>query len=69
MRAHGILNFPDPSVKSNGSGVSSTVRMKVGTGGIDINSPQFKAAQQACLSLLPKLGKNASANSQNGSRG
>lgn len=69
MRAHGILNFPDPSVKSNGSGVQVTVRMKVGTGGVDINSPQFKAAQQACLSLLPKPGKNASANSQNGSRG
>lgn len=69
MRAHGILNFPDPSVKSNGSGVSASVRMKIGPGGIDINSPQFKAAQQACVSLLPTAGTNASANSQSGSRG
>ena len=66
MRAHGILNFPDPSVKFNGSGVSSTVRMKIGPGGIDPSSPQFSAAQQACSSILPKTGKNATSQSRSG---
>jgi hypothetical protein len=69
MRAHGMPNFPDPSVKSNGSGVAVTIRMKAGSGGIDPHSPQFQAAQQACRSILPKPGKNTSGNSQNGSGG
>ncbi len=69
IRAHGILNFPDPSVKSNGSGVQVTIRMKTGTGGIDPHSPQFQAAQHACSSILPKPGKNAGGNSQSGSGG
>jgi hypothetical protein len=40
MRSHGILNFPDPTV--NAGGVS------VNPGSLDIHSPQFHAAQQAC---------------------
>lgn len=45
MRAHGVLNFPDPS--STGMGDMS---------GVDPNSPQFTAADEACHSLMPQLG-------------
>ena len=69
MRAHGVPNFPDPSVKSHGSGVAITIRMKGGSGGIDPRSPQFQAAQNACRSILPMPGKNASGSSRNGSGG
>jgi hypothetical protein len=69
MRAHGVPNFPDPSVQSNGSGVAVTIRLHAGSGGIDPHSPQFQAAQQACRSILPKPGKNASGNSPSGSGG
>ena len=69
MRAHGILNFPDPSVKSNGSGISVTIRMKAGTGGIDPHSPQFQAAQHACASILHAPHGGSGGNSQSGSGG
>ncbi len=45
MRSHGVPGFPDP----NGQGaiaISSSM-------GIDPNSPQFQAAQQACAKELP----------------
>jgi hypothetical protein len=45
MRTHGILSFPDPTSKGIGS-----------LGGIDMNSPQFATASQACQSLLPNAG-------------
>jgi hypothetical protein len=53
MRAHGIKNFPDPTSQGLEPG-----------NGIDPNSPQFKAAQQACHSLLPNTGNGQQ--SQNG---
>ena len=43
MRSHGITNFPDP--KSDEFGFNLR--------GVDTNSPQYQAAQQACRSLLP----------------
>lgn len=43
MRAHGITNYPDPTADSTGVSIS--------TSGIDKNTPQFKAAKQACSSL------------------
>jgi hypothetical protein len=46
MRSHGVPLFPDPN--SNG-------QFSPG-GGVDPNSPQFRAAQSACRSLLPKGG-------------
>jgi hypothetical protein len=49
MRAHGVPNFPDPQFNSNG-GISLHISAN---SGIDPNSPIFKAAQQACQSLLP----------------
>lgn len=45
MRSHKILNFPDPTSKGLGS-----------LNGIDMNSPQFQSASQACQSLLPNEG-------------
>jgi hypothetical protein len=42
MRKHGVPNMPDPS--SNGS---------IPVNGINPQSPQFLAAEQACKSLLP----------------
>lgn len=42
MRTHGVLEFPDPS----STGASTP-------GNIDLSSPQFQAARQACRSLEP----------------
>jgi len=52
MRAHGIVNFPEPKIDWN------TQELGVGftpASGIDPNSPQFKSAQKACP--LPRLGQ------------
>jgi hypothetical protein len=51
MRSHGIVNYPDPV--DNGHGI------QLGPGpddGIDTNSTQFKAAQKACVYILPNGG-------------
>ena len=61
MRRHGVPDFPDPAEKNGGVGFqisSSTKRGPNGTTstGIDPNAPQFKAAQQACQSLMPRPG-------------
>jgi hypothetical protein len=44
MRAHGVPNFPDPTVSSNGNGIT------VGSGGPGMNprSPAFQQAQKIC---------------------
>jgi hypothetical protein len=47
MRSHGVPSFPDPN--SNGL---LKIEAKPGSG-LDPNSPQFQAAQQACKSLQP----------------
>ena len=47
MRAHGITKFPDPSAQGG-------ISLNAGPGtGISPNSPQFKAASNACKSLMP----------------
>lgn len=47
MRRHGITKFPDP-------GDNGELRINAGPGtGIDPQSPQFKAAEQACKALQP----------------
>jgi hypothetical protein len=52
MRSHGIPDFPDPKISSNGSGTS--VGMRVGTrGDLNPSNPTFKAASRACRSLQP----------------
>ena len=48
MRSHGITNYPDPVEHGN--------NIQLGPGpdsGIDTNSPRYKAAQKACVYLLP----------------
>jgi hypothetical protein len=49
MRENGVPDFPDPQV--NGG----AVRMRLPQG-VDENSPQFQAAQQACQDRLSGLG-------------
>jgi hypothetical protein len=61
MRSHGVPNFPDP--KASGGGVGLVIGKN---SGIDPNSPQFKAAQQACKTLLPGQGKNMQSRSAGG---
>jgi hypothetical protein len=52
MRSHGVPNFPDPTVKTSGSGGHNRVQVQIGGPGVDRNSPQFQRAQQACRSTL-----------------
>jgi hypothetical protein len=62
MRAHGVPNFPDPAERDGAVGISISNGTRRGANGsttstgIDQNSPQFKAAQQACQSLMPRPG-------------
>lgn len=49
MRSHGITNFPDPTVNANG--------VSVDPHGLDITSPVFHAAQQACRKYMTEAGK------------
>ena len=53
MRAHGLPNFPDPHYTSGGIGRPGGI---VIGGGFDRNSPQVKAATQACRHLMPTGG-------------
>jgi hypothetical protein len=46
MRAHGIVNFPDPG---RGAGFNQGQLTKLG---IDANSPRFQSARRACLKPL-----------------
>ena len=46
MRSHGVPDFPDPS--SGGAIVINPAS------GIDLNAPQFDAAQRACQKLVPR---------------
>lgn len=50
MRSHGILDFPEPVV--NAQGVSFDPPK-----GLDRNSPQMRAAQQACRQYQRAAGK------------
>lgn len=60
MRSHGVPDFPDPT------GGRLLLQFKKGSSStLDPSSPQFKAAQQACKSLLPAgLGSGQSASPQ-----
>jgi hypothetical protein len=52
MRAHGISDFPDPNAQGG-------ISLNAGPGtGIEPRSPQFKAANRACRSLLPPPAMN-----------
>jgi hypothetical protein len=57
MRTHGVPNFPDPEFSHSGGGVGVSIRIggkKGGPSAINPSSPQFQAAQKACLSDLPR---------------
>jgi len=62
MRAHGVANFPDPRITTNGSEVRVAVRV---TPGITRN-PLFESAQQACRKLLPGGGPGEGSTQQIG---
>jgi hypothetical protein len=47
MRAHGVPNYPDPQV-SGGRIVTG-----LSAAGVNVNSPQFQAAEHACKSVIP----------------
>jgi hypothetical protein len=49
IRAHGVPEFPDPQVSTNGSEVS----VKIGITPAISGNPHFKSAQQACRKLQP----------------
>jgi hypothetical protein len=49
MRAHGVPNFPDPKISTNGNEVKVAVRVTPGITG----NPRFNSAQKACSKLLP----------------
>lgn len=52
MRNHGITNYPDPG-PHNGPGGGWGINLS----GVDLNSPQFQAAQQACRRYQVPNGK------------
>jgi hypothetical protein len=60
MRAHGVPNFPDPKVSTNGNEVKVAIGVTPGITG----NPQFKSAQQACGKLLPGGGPGSGPNHQ-----
>jgi hypothetical protein len=49
MRAHGVTNFPDPTVGAGGIGIKIQAGSK---SGLNPNNPTFRAAQQACQGHL-----------------
>jgi hypothetical protein len=53
MRAHGVTNFPDP-----GGGGGGRIELNLAGTGINVASPAFRAAQLACVHLLPGGGPN-----------
>jgi hypothetical protein len=56
MRAHGVTNFPDPSGGGGGLNIAGT--------GINPQSPSFRTAQAACLTLMPGGGPKTHASEQ-----
>lgn len=55
MRSHGIASFPDPN-SSGGFTLGGGAVGDSGGSGIDLNSPQFHSASQACQSFQPSGG-------------
>jgi hypothetical protein len=53
MRSHGVSKFPDPNAQGG----------FLIQGGVDNNSPTFKAAMQACQSILPGAAQGGSGGS------
>jgi hypothetical protein len=51
MRAHGIEKFPDPQFNADGG---ASIQFGPGAG-IDLEDPDFKAAQEECQGELPQM--------------
>jgi hypothetical protein len=62
MRAHGLPNYPDPTVSNGSNGSSISSHISSGSG-VDRNSPVFQAAARACRSLLLGGGQHGSGGS------
>jgi hypothetical protein len=60
MRSHGVANFPDPKVTTNGN----EVKVAIGVNPSITGNPKFKSAQQACGKLLPGGGPGEGSNHQ-----
>jgi hypothetical protein len=63
MRTHGVTNFQDPHVHTNGNQVQVAIHVDPAITG----SPSFKSAQHACSHLLPN-GGNAPTQAQQHAR-
>jgi hypothetical protein len=63
MRKHGVPDFPDPTFSGGGIGVR--INGKPGSD-LNLNSPTFQAAQQACQGLLPFKRVHSSSSSGGG---
>jgi hypothetical protein len=61
MRSHGVSDFPDPTA-SPGGGAAFQINGGPGSD-LDRNKPTFRAANQACQSLLPGGGQQAQTSS------
>ena len=51
MRTHGVANFQDPHVHTQGNSVSISIRVDPAITG----SPDFRSAQRACAHILPGM--------------
>jgi hypothetical protein len=60
MRTHGVANFPDPKVSTNGN----EVKVAIGVNPSITGNPHFKSAQRACGKLLPGGGPGEGPNHQ-----
>jgi hypothetical protein len=60
VRAHGVPNFPDPKVSTNGAEVKVAIAINPSISG----NPHFQSAQQACRKLLPGGGPGEGSNHQ-----
>jgi hypothetical protein len=60
IRAHGVPNFPDPKVSTNGNEVKVAIAVNPSISG----NPHFNSAQQACRKLLPGGGPGAGSGHQ-----
>jgi hypothetical protein len=60
VRAHGVPDFPDPKVSTNGNEVKVAIAINPAIS----DNPHFKSAQQACRKLLPGGGPGAEGNHQ-----
>jgi hypothetical protein len=59
MRSHGLTDFPDPTVGSNGL-PSWTIHVG-GNSDLNPQSPQYRMANKACKDYLPNIGRPTSA--------